>query len=220
MAIEADYSRKHYLGFDNFVESSLDYCAYHYNPLSVENIRQWMPCEQQSLVQAGKKQWFLWVKHSIRTFKKSHLDVFLSYMLPVCKYSKTFRQAAAMGLKGLHRLYGPRFSGSGFHQAMTFRSYPVYCNCRKKHFLFMSVTSATTKMEPGTKYMETKYRLYHIAWVCVCVHIYSCAHYLSCNLFCPSLALSMSRKKCFSIFPVFSNGFSVSLFFIFHLIWI
>lgn len=164
-----------------------------------------MPHEHQSLVQAGRKQWFLWVKHSVRTFAKSGLGMFLSYMLSVgpwrCRLGTSIQRhidrQLPVGLKGLHWLCGSHLSGSGFQQAMTLLLYPVYCNCKlwiKRHFLLVCVVSSTTKMEEGPHIQRpsTSYTVLH-GYVCVWIYPPARAHCHASNLFSPFLALSMSR---------------------------
>lgn len=153
-----------------------------------------MPHEQQSLVQAGRKQRFLWVKISIRTLKKNLVYVcssairFLRVLGGVVQ-GQIFKDIQARSSRGIKwtsltiwvRVWFPPSDD------VSFIPYVLRLQALdKKHFLLACVISSTTKTEPGI----TKYRLYCTARVCM----YPSAHArcLSSNLSCPFLALLMS----------------------------
>lgn len=138
-----------------------------------------------SLMQAGRKQWFLWVKHSITTLKISGLCTSLSCMLFVgpwrCCSGANLQRHSGMQLSwDQNRL---RWLSWALSFWVWFPpgddAYFISCVLQlqaldKKHFLSACVISSIAKMDPGTKYTETKQGLYRTAQVCVCVHVFMC----------------------------------------------
>lgn len=93
------------------------------------------------------------------------------------KSSKTFRHAALMGLKRTSLTLWALSFWVWFPPGDD--AYFISCVLQlqaldKKHFLSACVISSIAKMDPGTKYTETKQGLYCTAQVCVCVHVFMC----------------------------------------------